>query len=117
MILVACRRGRALNPFHNVSTIESSRVDCPARAADTPSVSGLRGPSADQRYLRACQECSTATDHLAAQHRRRAFRADVDRPVLDPEYEAALNRLDSAESELRRAYELRYGAGKQLQHS
>jgi hypothetical protein len=78
-------------------------------------VSDSRGLSATQRYAHARQECSAASDSLAAQHRRRALQADAGRPVLDPEYESALDRLDAAETELRRAYELLYADGRELQ--
>jgi hypothetical protein len=45
------------------------------------------------------------------------LKADLSRPVLDPEYEAALDQLDVAEAELRHAYELRCAGGKELQRS
>ena len=77
-----------------------------------------RRPSpAQQRYSHAYRECQAATAHLASQHVRRELVADVNRPVLDPEYEAALDRLNAAEIELRRAYELWFSGGRQLQHA
>jgi hypothetical protein len=72
---------------------------------DTPEVSDNWGSSADKRYAAACDECEAATEHLARQHRRRALRPATGRPVLDPQYEAALDRLEGAERELRLAYE------------
>lgn len=80
-------------------------------------MSNYWGPSAEQRYAEACRECAAATEHLARQHRIRELKGDAHRPVLDPQYEAALDRLEAAERELREAYEHRMRSGRQLQHA
>ena len=87
------------------------------RFVDTTEVSDNRRPAAQQRYDHACQECTAATEHLARQHVRRAVEPDTRRPVLDPQYEVALDRLDAAERELREAYANRHACERQLQHA
>jgi hypothetical protein len=97
--------GRPSDTSTTSSQSAAREVQRPFQMTDTGSVPDLRGLAADQRYTRARQEWLAATESLAAAHRRRT-QVLGPRPVLDPEYEVALDRLDAAEAELRRAYEL-----------
>lgn len=89
---------------------------CPS-AVDSSCVSGTGDSSADHRYATAYRECTAATEHLAEQHHRRTLKSDRGRPVLDPQYEAALDQLEAAERQLRSAYLLCNAAANQLQNA